>query len=79
MPASFSPEPTAKGSGASAPMRVPTAPAEADQFREAFGEVELEPILTERQIEAADHLYFTRPERTAMLEMDTSWLTQRFH
>ena len=49
------------------------------QFREAFSEVELGPILTERQIEAADHLYFTRPERTAMLAMVTSWLTQRFH
>ena len=48
------------------------------QFRDAFREVELEPILTERLIDTADHLYFTRPERTAMLEMVISWLKRQF-
>ncbi len=48
------------------------------QFRDAFHEVELQPILTERLIDKADHLYFTPPERTALLTMVTAWLQQRF-
>jgi pimeloyl-ACP methyl ester carboxylesterase len=48
------------------------------QFSGAFRGVHLEPILTERRIDAADHLYFTRPERTAMLAMITSWLKLQY-
>jgi pimeloyl-ACP methyl ester carboxylesterase len=48
------------------------------QLRDAFPELALRPVLTERLIESADHLYFTSPERTAMLGMVTSWLRERF-
>ena len=49
------------------------------QLREAFSEVKLGELLTERLIDTADHLYFTRPERTAMMMAVTSWLKERFH
>lgn len=48
------------------------------QLRDAFRDPTLKPILTERLIADADHLYFTRPERTTMLAMLTSWLGDRF-
>jgi pimeloyl-ACP methyl ester carboxylesterase len=48
------------------------------QLQEAFAEVPLGAVLTERLIGTADHLYFTRPERTLLLATVTSWLRERF-
>jgi pimeloyl-ACP methyl ester carboxylesterase len=48
------------------------------QLQDAFPEVPLRPVLTERLIESADHLYFTPPERAIMLEIVANWLRQRF-
>ncbi|HEX3697246.1 MAG TPA: polysaccharide deacetylase family protein [Polyangia bacterium] len=48
------------------------------QLQGAFPEVRLAPVLTERLIESADHLYFTPGERATMLQTLTSWLRQRF-
>jgi pimeloyl-ACP methyl ester carboxylesterase len=48
------------------------------QLQDAFPAVPLRPILTERFIETADHLYFTPSERKTMLGILTSWLRDRF-
>jgi pimeloyl-ACP methyl ester carboxylesterase len=48
------------------------------QLQDAFPDVPLAGKLTERLIEAADHIYFTPPERAAMLDILASWLRQRF-
>jgi alpha/beta superfamily hydrolase len=48
------------------------------QLQEAFAEVPLQAVLTERMIGTADHLYFTRPERTALLSTVKAWLRERF-
>ena len=48
------------------------------QLRDAFGNVEFGPNLTERLFDTADHLYLTRPERTAMMNTVTTWLQERF-
>jgi len=48
------------------------------QLREAFKEVPLGPLLTEHRIASADHLYFTQPERTLLLDTVRSWLQERF-
>ena len=50
----------------------------AGQLQDAFKEVPLGRVLTERMIGTADHLYFTRPERTAMLGMVKTWLRERY-
>jgi pimeloyl-ACP methyl ester carboxylesterase len=50
----------------------------AGQLRDAFRDVPLGPVLSERMIDTADHLYFTRPERVAMLGMVKQWLHERF-
>ena len=48
------------------------------QLREAFKEIALRPLLAEHLIAAAEHLYFTRPERTRLLTLITAWLQERF-
>ena len=48
------------------------------QLRDAFREVSLGSVLSERLVDTADHLYFTRPERTAMLGMLKQWLHERY-
>lgn len=48
------------------------------QLQEAFGEVPLSSVLSERMIGTADHLYFTRPERRALLATIHAWLKERF-
>ncbi len=48
------------------------------QLADAFREVELAALLTEKRLEAADHLYFTRAERSALLDLVTSWMRERF-
>ena len=48
------------------------------QLQESLPEVPLRQLVTERLIENADHLYFTPPERSAMLDILTGWLRQRF-
>lgn len=50
----------------------------AGQLRDAFPRVPLGTLLSERRIESADHLYFTGPERIAMLGMVKQWLHERF-
>jgi hypothetical protein len=50
----------------------------AGQLRDAFRDVPIGSLLSERLIESADHLYFTAPERTAMLGMVKQWLHERF-
>lgn len=48
------------------------------QLQEAFAEVPLAGVVTEKMIGTADHLYFTRAERAALLATVTEWLRQRF-
>ena len=48
------------------------------QHREAFREVPLDSVLTERRIPDADHLYLTKPERTELLETLKTWAQRRF-
>lgn len=48
------------------------------QLRAAFPKVALDSVLTERMLGTADHLYFTRPERTALLAIISSWLQKHF-
>ena len=48
------------------------------QLQESLPEVPLRQHVTERLIETADHLYFTPPERNAMLDILSGWLRQRF-
>jgi pimeloyl-ACP methyl ester carboxylesterase len=48
------------------------------QLRDAFGEVALDPILSEHLIPTADHLYSTKPERAEMLGLVKSWLGRKF-
>lgn len=48
------------------------------QLQDSLPEVPLRQAVTERLIETADHLYFTPPERTTMLDILTTWLRQRF-
>jgi hypothetical protein len=50
----------------------------AGQLRDAFRDVPLGALLSEQMIGTADHLYFTRPERIAMLGMVKQWLHERF-
>jgi hypothetical protein len=50
----------------------------AGQLRDAFARVPLGSLLTERRIDGADHLYFTGPERIAMLGTVKQWLHERF-
>jgi hypothetical protein len=50
----------------------------AGQLRDAFPRVPLGPLLSEQRIDTADHLYFTGPERIAMLGMVKQWLHERF-
>ena len=48
------------------------------QMRDAFSDVPLGDLLTERLIESANHIYFTPRERASMLEILAGWLRQRF-
>lgn len=48
------------------------------QLQEAFSDVPLAGVVTERLFGSADHLYFTRPERTELLSTVSSWLRERF-
>lgn len=48
------------------------------QMRDALGRLELGGHLSERQVPEAEHLYFTRPEREAMLASLIAWLEDRF-
>lgn len=48
------------------------------QLRDAFSELALAPLLTERLIDTADHLYFTRPERAELLRTLNGWMKQRY-
>jgi pimeloyl-ACP methyl ester carboxylesterase len=48
------------------------------QLQEAFSELPLSSVLTERMIGSADHLYFTPPERAQLLSTVASWLRERF-
>lgn len=48
------------------------------QLQEAFSDVPLAGVVTERLIGTADHLYFTRPERTQLLSTVSSWLSEQF-
>jgi hypothetical protein len=50
----------------------------AGQLRDAFRDVGLGSLLSEHLIDDADHLYFTHPERSAMLGMVKQWLHERF-
>jgi len=48
------------------------------QLRDAFREVALDRILTERLIATADHLYCTQPERAALWPVIGAWLRERY-
>ena len=48
------------------------------QLRDAFPEIPLAPLLTERMMPTADHLYFTQPERDRLLTTVASWLRQQY-
>lgn len=48
------------------------------QMQEAFAEVSLSTVMTERLIASADHLYFTSAERAQLMTMIQGWLRDRF-
>lgn len=48
------------------------------QLRDAFREVGLEDLLTEKLIPSADHTFLMRPEREAMLSTVVGWLERKF-